>query len=164
MLTISPHKSPKTLILGIGNTLLTDEGIGIHVMRELADSQLLLGNIEFLDGGTLSFTLASPIEDCQQFIVIDASEINSKPGTVQVFENEQMDHFISTGNKKSVHEVGLVDVMSIAMLSGRLPAKRALIGIQPDILDWGEAPTEPVRQAIPVACQHVHELLQKWQA
>ena len=164
MLTNDLHNSPKTLILGIGNTLLTDEGIGIHVMRELADSQLLQGNIEFLDGGTLSFTLASPIEECQQFIVIDASEISSKPGTVQVFENEQMDHFISTGNKKSVHEVGLVDVMSIAMLSGRLPAKRALIGIQPDILDWGEAPTGPVQQAIPVACQHVRDLLSKWQS
>lgn len=154
----------KTLVLGIGNTLLSDEGIGIYVMRELAQSNLLEGNIEYLDGGTLSFTLATPIEDCQQFIVIDASEISSEPGTVRVFENEQMDHFISTGNKKSVHEVGLVDVMSIAMLCGRLPAKRALIGIQPDILDWGEAPTELVQQAIPVACQQAKDLLSKWQS
>jgi hydrogenase maturation protease len=74
-----------------------------------------------------------------------------------------MDTFITTGNKKSVHEVTLVDVMSIAMLSGNLPEKRALVGIQPDNLDWGNEPTEAVQQAIPVACQHVNTLLQRWQ-
>jgi hydrogenase maturation protease len=156
--------NPKILVLGIGNTLLSDEGIGIHVLNELAENARLEGDIEYLDGGTLSFTLATPIENCAQFIVIDASEINAKPGSVQVFENEQMDHFVTSGNKKSVHEVGLVDVMSIAMLSGNLPAKRALIGIQPDSLDWGNSPTESVQQAIPVACQHVRSLLEKWQS
>jgi len=154
----------KTLVLGIGNTLLSDEGIGIHVLRELQNNSQSQDDIEYMDGGTLSFTLASPIENCNQFIVIDASEIKSNPGAVKVFENDEMDTFITSGNKKSVHEVGLVDVMSIAMLTGKLPAKRALIGIQPDSLDWGNHPTEPVKQAIPLACQHVEELITKWQS
>jgi hydrogenase maturation protease len=154
----------QTLILGIGNTLLTDEGIGVHVMNSLKQHSSDDQSISYMDGGTLSFTLAAPIESCQQLIVIDASEINAEPGAVRVFENEAMDHFITTGNKKSVHEVGLVDVMSIAMLAGNLPGKRALIGIQPDSLDWGREPTEAVKHAIPHACQQVHELLQRWQA
>ncbi len=155
---------PKTLILGIGNTLLSDEGIGIHVLRELQKNNTIPGEIEYLDGGTLSFTLASPIENCDQFIVIDASEIKSAPGVVKVFENDEMDTFITSGNKKSVHEVGLVDVMSVAMLTGNLPAKRALIGIQPECLDWGNDPTSLVKLAIPIACQQAKELIIKWQS
>jgi len=154
----------KTLVLGIGNTLLSDEGIGIHVLRELQNNSQSQDDIEYMDGGTLSFTLASPIENCNQFIVIDASEIKSNPGAVKVFENDEMDTFITSGNKKSVHEVGLVDVMSIALLAGNLPSKRALVGIQPDSLDWGPEPTHAVQQAIPEACQQIRDLLQRWQA
>lgn len=154
----------RTLILGIGNTLLTDEGVGVHVINSLQSQPESDQDITYVDGGTLSFTLADPIESCENLIVVDASEINAKPGSVRVFENEDMDHFITTGNKKSVHEVGLVDVMSIALLAGNLPAQRALIGIQPDSLDWGSEPTQTVQQAIPVACNKVRELLQRWQA
>lgn len=157
-------QSNKTLVLGIGNTLLTDEGVGVHVINSLQSDSGDNSDILYMDGGTLSFTLAEPIESCDRLIVVDASEISSKPGSVKVFENEDMDHFITTGNKKSVHEVGLVDVMSIALLAGNLPSKRALVGIQPKILDWGSEPTSAVQLAIPVACQKVHELLQRWQA
>lgn len=158
----STQSSHKTLILGIGNTLLSDEGIGIHVLHELENNNHISDDVEYIDGGTLSFTLADPIESSDQFIVIDACEINENPGSVRLFENNDMDRFITSGNKKSVHEVGLVDVMSIALLSGHLPSKRALIGIQPDSIDWGDEPTEAVKQAIPVACQQVKELLQRW--
>ncbi len=156
-------KKVRTLVLGIGNTLLTDEGVGVHVVNHL-QQQHNSPDIKYLDGGTLSFTLAEPIETCDQLIVIDASEIKTKPGGVKVFENEDMDQFITTGNNKSVHEVTLVDVMSIAMLAGQLPSKRALVGIQPDKMDWGNEPTAAVQQAIPVACEQVRNLIHRWQA
>ncbi len=155
----------KTLVLGIGNTLLTDEGVGIHVVSQLRQEAAVDNadeSIQYLDGGTLSFTLAEPIESCDQLIVVDASEIKDKPGSLRVFEDEAMDRFITSGNKKSPHEVGLADVMSIALLTGNLPSRRALIGIQPDSLDWGSTPSEPVRQAIPLACEKVKELIVKW--
>jgi hydrogenase maturation protease len=154
----------QTLVLGIGNTLLSDEGVGVHVINCLQRESELDDDIFYMDGGTLSFTLAQPIESCDQLIVVDASEIKSRPGGIKVFENEEMDHFITTGNKKSVHEVGLVDVMSIAMLAGHLPARRALVGIQPELLDWGSEPTPAVQQAIPEACQQVRDLLRRWLA
>ena len=165
----------KILVLGIGNTLLTDEGVGIHVINHLQQDTSVdssVHQVEYLDGGTLSFTLAEPIESCDQLIVVDASEIKDKPGSVRVFENEAMDRFITSGNKKSVHEVGLADVMSMALFvyfawdgqitGGNLPPKRALIGIQPDSLDWGSAPSEAVRLAIPLACEKVRELIARW--
>ena len=154
---------PHTLVLGIGNTLLTDEGAGVHVVNHLQQqSSTLSPGVSFIDGGTLSFTLAEPIESCDNLIVVDASELKSAPGSVRVFENEDMDDFITSGNKKSVHEVGLVDVMSIAMLAGKLPQRRALVGIQPQSLDWGSEPTAPVSQAIPEACRQVNALIERW--
>ena len=152
-----------TLVLGIGNTLLTDEGIGIHIINDLESNPSgALHGATLMDGGTLSFTLAGPIENCEQFIVIDAAELKDNPGTVKVFENEAMDHYITTGNKRSVHEVSLADVMSITMLSGRLPEKRALVGIQPDNLDWGETPTNAVSAAIPAAREQIESILKRW--
>ncbi len=153
----------KTLVLGIGNTLLSDEGVGVHVINQLILENAFSPDVFYMDGGTLSFTLAQSIESCDQLIVVDASEIKSAPGAVQVFENEAMDFFITNGNKKSVHEVGLVDVMSIAMLAGKLPVRRALIGIQPGSLDWGEHLTAAVQQAIPLACEEVNRIIQRWQ-
>jgi len=150
-----------TLVLGIGNTLLSDEGVGVHVIHHL-QSQHLGDEVTLMDGGTLSFTLADPIQSCDQLIVVDASELQQQAGAVQTFENDAMDHFITTGNKKSVHEVGLVDVMSIAALSGELPARRALVGIQPQTIDWGDNPTGPVQQAIPEACRQIQQLIQRW--
>ena len=152
----------KTLILGIGNTLLSDEGIGIHVLNALQKAPPQPAGITYMDGGTLSFTLADAIEDCDQLVVVDASELKASAGTVKVFTNEAMDSFVTSGNKKSVHEVGLADVLSIALLNDSLPKKRALVGIQPQKLDWGEQPTPAVETAIPTACLAVKDLLETW--
>jgi len=70
----------KTLVLGIGNTLLTDEGIGVHVLHALESRLANLSDVTLLDGGTLSFTLAGPIEEADALIVVDAANIRSKPG------------------------------------------------------------------------------------
>jgi len=157
------HVATKTLVLGIGNTLLTDEGIGVHVLNTLKHSvHPEVRSAELMDGGTLSFTLAGAIEDCQQFIVIDAAELKSRPGTVRVFEDADMDEFITNGNKRSVHEVSLVDLMSISLLGDRLPGKRALVGIQPDILDWGDKPTDAVSASVPFAVQQIESILDRW--
>ena len=70
----------KCLVLGIGNTLLTDEGVGIHVLQALDAEWGQASDVTLLDGGTLSFTLAGPIEDADALIVVDAANIQSSPG------------------------------------------------------------------------------------
>src|SRR5512135_912004 len=101
----------KTLVLGIGNTLLQDEGAGVHAVRMLEQHTVGRDDIELLDGGTLSFTLAGAIEEAEQLIVIDAAQLNSAPGTTHVFEGEQMDAFVGGSRKRSVHEVSLIDLL-----------------------------------------------------
>jgi hydrogenase maturation protease len=73
-----------------------------------------------------------------------------------------MDRFIGGQGKRSVHEVGLMDLMSIARLADHLPPRRALVGIQPESLDWGEEPSDTVRAAIPEACRTVVRLVEEW--
>ena len=152
----------KTLVLGLGNTLLGDEGAGVYAVRALQEQYADRADVEFLDGGTLSFTLAGPIEDADSLIVIDATQLKASPGTVRVFESEDMDRFLGSNRKSSVHEVCLMDLMAIARLVEALPARRALIGIQPEYLDWSDAPTPTVARAIPVACDLAMQLIGKW--
>jgi len=142
----------KILVLGIGNTLLTDEGVGIVAMRELEVQYGAREDMEFLDGGTLSFTLAVPISECDALLVIDAAELGAAAGTVRSFEGEEMDAFLGANRKSSVHEVGLLDLMSISRLTGHWPQRRALIGVQPAVVGWGEALTPEVAAALPAVC------------
>lgn len=151
----------RTLVLGIGNTLLTDEGAGIYLLNYIRERHSNLPDVTWLDGGTLSFTLAPTIEDHEHLIVLDAAQLNEPPGTIKLFENEDMDVFIGQG-KRSVHEVGLVDLMSIVRLQERLPVKRALLGIQPDQMGWGERPSQRIIDQAQVAEQLIINLLYRW--
>ncbi len=149
-----------TLVLGVGNVLLADEGAGVHAMRYLQDHYDLHG-VKYLDAGTLSFTLASDIADADYMIVFDAAQIGAEPGGIKVLEDEQVDEFLRSG-KCSVHEVGFADLMDIARLEGYLPKRYALIGIQPETLGWGETPSESVRRALPRAAANAAALVHKW--
>lgn len=151
-----------TLILGIGNTLLADEGLGIHMLEHLRKRYPDLPGVTYLDGGTLSFTLAPLIEDAENLVVLDAAQLQADPGTIRLLVGADMDDFIGHG-QRSVHEVGLVDLMSIARIQDRLPQNRALLGIQPKELGWGEEPSDVVAHAIPEASDRVIDLLGQWQ-
>jgi hydrogenase maturation protease len=159
----SAESADSILVLGIGNVLLCDEGAGVHAMRRLEETCRIPG-VQFADGGTLSFTLAELIESNPALIVFDAAEMKTQPGSVAVFEGERMDEFLGGERKRSVHEVGLLDLMAVAALGGRLPGRRALIGIQPMSFDWSDSPSRAVAQAIPEACERARELIERWQS
>lgn len=152
----------KTLILGIGNTLLGDDGVGVHVVDVLRHQHPPPDDLELLDGGTLSFTLVPAIEKADHLIVIDAARLGSSPGTVRMYEGEAMDRFIAKNKSASVHEVNLLDLLAIARLSGQLPRRRALIGIQPELVNWSDRLTGRVEQAIPQASELARQLVMRW--
>lgn len=152
----------KTLVLGIGNTLLTDEGVGVHVLQALESELAHLPDVTLLDGGTLSFTLAGPIEEADALIVVDAANIKSKPGEWTLLEGAEMDAFLMSNRKTSVHEVGLTDLRAIAILADHWPDRRALLAIRPGVVDWGEQPTPAVAAAILPACAAIRALIRQW--
>jgi len=153
----------KILVLGIGNTLLMDEGVGVHVLSALRAGPALPDNVELLDGGTLSFTLAGPIQDADALIVVDAANIDSPAGHWRLMEGDAMDAFLLGNRKSTVHEVGLTDLRAIALLAGHWPARRAMLAIQPQVMDWGESPTPVVSAAIPAVAGAIVDLVQGWQ-
>ena len=154
-------KKSSTLVLGIGNTLLTDEGIGVHVIKRLQLDHAGKSEVKFLDGGTLSFTLAGEIGSHDRLIVVDAARTGSSPGSVVCYEGRDMDRYLK-GNRKSVHEVGLGDLLDIARLSEQYPEKFALIGVEPFAIEWGEALSPVVERSLPGAVAAVLELINKW--
>ena len=151
----------KTLVLGVGNTLLRDEGAGIHALELMRARFHEHDCIEFLDGGTLSFSLAAWIETCDNLLVFDAVELKLSPGAVQVFTNDEMDHLLGF-TKRSAHEVGLIDLMDIARLSEALPANRALIGVQPETFDWDTSPSPAVAASLEAMVTRAAELIEQW--
>jgi len=151
-----------TLILGIGNTLLSDEGAGVHALNHLQSLAPDIPNLSFVDGGTLSFTLSALIEDCTNLIVFDAAELNLPPGTVYTFIGTAMDDYLGN-TRHSAHEIGLLDLMDIARITGHLPENRALIGIQPEMMDWGTEPTPVVQNALDQAADEAITLIKQWQ-
>ena len=154
-------KPSNTLILGIGNTLLCDEGVGIHALNLFQLCHPDLPNLTCIDGGTLSFTLAAYIEDCDKLIVLDAAELKAPAGTVKTMAGRNMDAFLGAA-RRSPHEVSLLDLFDIARLTESLPANRSLVGIQPGHIGWGMSPTEPVERALPAAVNEVIDLLGQW--
>ncbi len=152
----------RTLVLGIGNTLLTDEGVGVHLLEALRPLVRDLHEVRLLDGGTLSFTLAGPIAQTDALIVVDAAELKRPPGEWTLLEGEAMDAFLAGSRKASVHEVGLADLRAIALLAGHWPERRALLAIQPAVIDWGESLTPGVATAIPAACAAIEQLIRGW--
>jgi hydrogenase maturation protease len=149
------------LVLGVGNRLLTDEGAGVHVVEHLAREHPDLAGVTWLDGGTLSFTLAGPIEETDALIVVDAADLGAAPGTVRVYQGAEMDRFVGRA-RLSVHEVSLLDLLAIARLTGHLPGHRALVGIQPADLGWGDQPGPVVAAAVPAAAAEVLALIRAW--
>jgi hydrogenase maturation protease len=157
----APHVQSGTLVLGVGNTILTDEGVGPWVVEHLRALNPGAPGITWMDGGTLSFSIASDVEDAQHLIVVDATELKAEPGTVRVFVDEEMDAMLG-GHGRSIHEVGLMDLMNMARLTERLPKRRALVGIQPAVIDWGTEPSASVGAAMPVAARAVAALIEEW--
>lgn len=150
------------LVLGLGNRLLSDDAAGPLAVDALAASPRGCGAV-FRDGGTIGLSLLPEIEDAASFIAVDAALFGAEPGTVRVFEGLEMDAQLS-GRKRSAHEVALFDLMATAALNGHLPARRALVAVEPASTALGLEPTPAVAAAIPRLCESVHALIQRWKA
>jgi hydrogenase maturation protease len=158
MATVLPKA---TLVLGIGNTLLTDDGAGVHTVSYLRRSRGDLPGVRYVDGGTLSFVFLEAIEGVEGLIVVDAAEMQAPPGAIRRFEGREMDRFLR-GGRRSAHEIGLADILELARLRGLPLPRRALVAIQPERLGWGADPSPRVASAIPEAAECVAQLLRGW--
>lgn len=135
---MSKIKNGKTLILGIGNLLLGDEGVGIHVVKKL-EKKDMPENIDVLDGGTGGFQLLSEIEQYPKVILIDATMDGKKAGTVSLFQPKFASDYPPS---LSAHDIGLKDLIESLYLTGYVPEIHLIAisieGIQPMRLELSE--------------------------
>lgn len=137
----------QTLILGVGNVLLGDEGIGIRIIEELENSYAFGTDIELLDGGTAGIELLRYIEGKDLLIIIDAMRAGHPPGTVFRVEGEDVPKkFMS---KVSPHQIGLSDLLAAGILSNNIPQNIVLFGVEPESLATGIYITDTVKLSIP---------------
>ncbi len=153
-----------SIVLGVGNVLLSDDGAGVHAATTLAQRLPEASGVRVIDAGTLSFTLLEYLEDAQRLVIFDAGEFGAEPGEVRCLECEALDGFLADGaRKRSIHEIGLADLLGMARLRDKLPTRRALICIQACNLNWGLEPSAPVRAGIQQAAEMALRVLERWQ-
>ena len=147
-------------VVGIGNNLLQDDGVGIHALHHFATHHADPG-VRCLDAGTVGLALMDRLANLQGLVAVDAMRLGKPPGTVTVLEGEEMDRHLRN-HHGSVHELGLSDIFDALRLCGDLPAHRALVGIEPECVDWGTEPTSRVADAIPSATARIRDLVRSW--
>jgi hydrogenase maturation protease len=146
------------LVLGVGNVLMRDEGIGVHVVRAVTRDGAPIGDdVVVVDGGTLGLDLLPLIDDARALVLIDAVELHAEPGTVRVLRGDAVLGVL--GGHLSAHQVGLGDLVAVGRLTGALPEQVVLVGIQPAAIEVGVELTSACAAAVPRAVEAVCEEL-----
>ncbi len=150
----------KTLVLGLGNTLLSDEGVGVHVVHLLRERYQFPQEVEVMDGGTLGLDLLPYVEEARQLLIVDAVQMDAPPGTVVRLAGDEIPAVLSL--KYSPHQMGLSDLLAAARLLGRSPAEVVLWGVQPASLEVGLELSPAVAAQMETLVRNVLAELQRW--
>lgn len=152
------------IVMGIGNTLYTDEGLGIHILPyiEKALKQHGFTGVEVYEGCTDSMSLLAPIDRADYLLVIDAIKAGKAPGEIIALTEDEMPAYFST--KLSVHQVGFQEVLFAARLLEQLPKEMAMIGAEPCSLELGVGLSEGMQKKLPEMVEMVIAQVQKWSA
>jgi hydrogenase maturation protease len=152
--------APDTLILGVGNLILSDEGVGVRVVERLAQTHCLPERVRLLDGGTLGLDLLYYLEGVENLLIVDAVEMGKEPGALLRMEGDQVPSFLSI--KMSPHQIGIPDMLFAAKLKGLYPQNVVLWGVQPADLTVGLELSPVVASQLEVLVDKVSEELAQW--
>ena len=125
----------RVLVLGLGNILLRDEGVGVRVIEALAERYVMPAEVEIVDGGTSGMDLLDTIAGCDHLLICDAVRADAPPASVIKLTNAQVPALFR--NRFSPHQLGVADVLATLMLTGETPASLTLIGVMPIDLELG---------------------------
>lgn len=154
--------SPDIVVLGVGNTLLTDDGVGVLVVRELmAERDTPDPAVAFHDGGTIGLALLPLIENRKALILVDAADFGGSLGEVRLFEGDDMDALLRV-KRSTPHEIAVSDLVLTAELIGTKPERRAMVAVQVGDITLGAEPQPQVFAAVPEAKVRVAELIERW--
>jgi len=140
------QRRPSILIVGMGNILMSDEGVGVHIVEAMRDGNLP-ENVELLDGGTASADLLDSLGHRDKVIILDAVKGGNEPGTLYRFSRD--DVALQSQKLLSLHQVSLLETLAMADLLGCLPRQILIFGIEPRKVDWGLELSPDVASVVP---------------
>lgn len=116
-------------IIGIGNLLIKDEGVGVHAIHALRERYAFPPSVDIIDGGTKGLDLLPFIEGCKYLMLVDAVNFSKEPGFIKVIEGNNVKGYLDL--KFSVHQIGIPDMIFAVAFKGIIPEDMCLVGIQP---------------------------------
>ncbi len=137
----------KVLILGVGNILLGDEGVGVRVVEKIRNEHTLPDDVEVMDGGTLGLTLIPYLEGREAVFIVDAVDRGGRPGELYRIDGDDMDE-VYNSRKLSAHQIGLREILGLSRLQNFLPERVCLFGIQPQAVEVGLDLSGPVSSRV----------------
>jgi hydrogenase maturation protease len=144
---------PKTVIMGAGNILMQDDGIGVHAVRALAKRQDIPDNVEIVDAGTAGADCLLQYPDIERLIIIDAVRGGGEPGTLYRLAPD--DFRQARQGKISLHQMSLIDSLDADRLLGKLPREIIIIGVEPATIGEGMAVSDVIASQIPKVVETV---------
>ena len=150
-----------TLVLGLGNLIHADDGVGVHLIERLTRDARVPSGVELLDGGTHGLNLLSRISGLRRLLVVDAVDVGEAPGTLIRFEGAALN---GLPGKPSVHQLGFSDLMTALRLVGGEPEEIIVLGVQPQSTEWSSELTPTVREALEPLAAAVLGQLESWRA
>lgn len=147
--------SKHIVVLGVGNVLMTDEGIGIKAVEVLERDGLLPEAVRIIDGGTSTHELLEDLENLDALVIVDAVASGREPGTIVRLEDEGIPSAFS--NKLSPHQHGINDLLATLRLLGRAPRTVILYGVEPERLALGMELSPRLQAGLPQLVARVVE-------
>lgn len=148
-------------VLGIGNTILSDEGFGVKVVEYLRENYKFPENVNLIDGGTLGVELQHFIIGTEKLLIIDSIDGGAAAGTTfHLHGGEILNHFTQ---KISAHEIGIQDILTMLEITGKKIPCVKLLGAQPYSLDAGINLTPQMKKLLPIFADKALEILKNWQ-
>jgi hydrogenase maturation protease len=147
-------------VLGVGNILLQDEGLGVRAVERLSARCDLPESVQLVDGGALGLRLLPLIEDTRSLLIIDAIASGRQPGSLVRLEGEAISGALAL--KMSMHQVGLRELLSVCQLRQTLPPRLVLWGMEPAAVDWGVELSPPVTAQLGTLVEVVVSELRAW--
>lgn len=148
------------VVLGVGNILLTDEGLGVHVIEDLKANYNFTPQISLIDGGTMGMELLTYMRGMKKILLVDAVNGGEAPGTIYEFPHRELEQYFT--DHISVHEVGMQDILRIRAIQENPLEDAIVIGVEPESLEVGFEPSEPVQRALPEVKERVLRVLRGW--
>lgn len=135
-----------TVVIGLGNVILSDDGLGVHAIRRLRERYAIAEDVELIEGGTAGLLLLPHLADARRAILVDAIDTGAAPGVLTRLEGEEWVDAFSI--RMTPHEVALEDLLGAARLAGAWPQELVLLGLQPSSIALGTELTAPVAAAL----------------